>query len=99
MREKDAMPSLILPLASSTPRAGLSVESAFGVDGNPVVLPSFRHPRDRSGPAVTGIAMHGVSPNEKLSDGVSRRQAAGQTGAADTGSAGTAFSPPRAALA
>jgi hypothetical protein len=77
------MLSLILQIARCAPNADLSVKSVTDIDGNQIVFPiSFPHfRRPRPGREMVGIAVHGVSPDEEWSDGVSRWQGAGQTGA------------------
>jgi hypothetical protein len=75
------MLSPIKQITSGAPSAGLSVKSASNAGGSQVVLPiSFPHYRHaRPGREMVGIAVHGVSPDEERSDGVSRWQGAGQT--------------------
>ena len=77
------MLSLILQIARCAPNTDLSVKSVTDIDGNQIVFPiSFPHSRrPRLGRAMVGIPVHGVSPDEEWSNGVSRWQGGSQTGA------------------
>jgi hypothetical protein len=75
------MLSPIKQITSGALSAGLSVKSVTDINGNQIMFPiPFPHSRcPRPGREMVGIAVHGVSPDDEWSDGVSRWQGACQT--------------------